>query len=191
MQRQVHKRYRLWSKVYMSPIFLLMQRESGRNMIEEKVLGTRFWPKLRDATLSMDFSTTDMDDSMRGTSWDDFWMVAIPPRRCLEMWDFYFLTMRVDQDTVGVLYDSTPAWGIPCTPLVVASYIVMGHMIFPSLSWLGVLGGYCQIWLGKQLHFQTTLTIKWVQSRALCWAIHRLLLWHRHRISHSIARNLG
>ena len=69
----------------MSPIFLLMQRESGRNMIEEKVLGTRFRPKLRDATLSMDFSTTDMDDSMRGTSWDDFWMVAIPPRRCLEM----------------------------------------------------------------------------------------------------------
>ena len=69
----------------MSPIFLLMRRESGRNTREEKLSGTRSWKNLRDATLSMDFYTTEMAASVRGTSWDDFWMVAILLRRCLEV----------------------------------------------------------------------------------------------------------
>ena len=56
---------------------------------------------------------------------------------------------------------------ISCTPLVVAPYIVMGHLIFPSLSWLGVLGGYFQIPLGKKFNYKTPFTRKGVLSRAL------------------------
>jgi hypothetical protein len=84
----------------------------GKRLVEcwrKTAFGTRFWPKLRDATSAMEFSTPAMEATVRGPTWEACCMAASPCSSCPAVGELDLLAMRAIQATVGMLSDSTPA----------------------------------------------------------------------------------
>ena len=129
--------------------------------------------------------TPGMDATGIGTACDALWMAANPLKILPEVWDYDFCTCTSTRPLWAFGLKAHCLGKIAYLPLSVLPCIVAGMLPFPNLSWLGILGGSCQNWLGQWLHCQTPLSKKWVWSLAISWSIRPPIPYRSHCSSRS------